>query len=94
LIDVRRLKELVKLMVANELTEIDLRDGEEQVTLRRPSPTAPVHAVHTPMAMPAAAPVPAVPVAPVPAPAAGGTAWPADRRPPARAHPPAVPRRA
>jgi len=35
MIDIRKLKELVRLMVANELTEIDLRDSEEQVTLRR-----------------------------------------------------------
>jgi acetyl-CoA carboxylase biotin carboxyl carrier protein len=38
MIDIRKLKELVRLMVANELTEIDLRDSEEQVTLHRPSP--------------------------------------------------------
>jgi acetyl-CoA carboxylase biotin carboxyl carrier protein len=35
MIDIRKLKELVRLMVANELTEVDLRDSEEQVTLRR-----------------------------------------------------------
>ena len=35
MIDIRKLKELVRLMVANELTELDLRDSEEQVTLRR-----------------------------------------------------------
>jgi acetyl-CoA carboxylase biotin carboxyl carrier protein len=41
MIDIRKLKELVRLMVANELTELDLRDSEEQVTLRRGgSPTA------------------------------------------------------
>ena len=37
MIDIRKLKELVRLMVANELTELDLRDSEEQVTLRRHS---------------------------------------------------------
>ncbi len=37
MIDIRKLKELVRLMVANELTEIDLRDTEEQVTIHRPS---------------------------------------------------------
>ena len=37
MIDIRKLKELVRLMVANELTELDRRDAEEQVTLRRPS---------------------------------------------------------
>jgi acetyl-CoA carboxylase biotin carboxyl carrier protein len=37
MIDIRKLKELVRLMVQNDLTELDLRDNEEQVTLRRPS---------------------------------------------------------
>ncbi len=41
MIDIRKLKELVKLMVGNDLTELDLRDSEEQVTLRR-------HGVHQP----------------------------------------------
>jgi len=35
MIDIRKLKELVRLMVSNDLTEVDLRDSEEQVTLRR-----------------------------------------------------------
>jgi acetyl-CoA carboxylase biotin carboxyl carrier protein len=35
MIDIRKLKELVRLMVAHDLTEVDLRDNEEQVTLRR-----------------------------------------------------------
>ena len=38
MIDIRKLKELVRLMVSNDLTEVDLRDSEEQVTIRRPSP--------------------------------------------------------
>jgi acetyl-CoA carboxylase biotin carboxyl carrier protein len=38
MIDIRKLKELVRLMVENDLTELDLRDSEEQVTMRRPSP--------------------------------------------------------
>ena len=37
MIDIRKLKELVKLMVQNDLTEMDLRDSEEQVTLHRPN---------------------------------------------------------
>ena len=35
MIDIRKLKELVKLMVENDLTELDLRDQEEKVTVRR-----------------------------------------------------------
>ena len=46
MIDIRKLKELVRLMVSNELTELDLRDSEEQVTLRRHSPQS-----QTPVAM-------------------------------------------
>lgn len=66
MIDIRKLKELVRLMVSNDLTELDLRDSEEQVTLRRPSvhtapqmvsPPAPQHTA-------AHAHVPATPVAP------------------------------
>ncbi len=37
MIDIRKLKELVKLMVQNDLTEMDLRDSEEQVTIQRPN---------------------------------------------------------
>ena len=73
MIDIRKLKELVRLMVANELTEIDLRDSEEQVTLRRgPGETAAQTVVAT---APVAAPVAAVPAAaPAAAPAAEAAA--------------------
>jgi acetyl-CoA carboxylase biotin carboxyl carrier protein len=43
MIDIRKLKELVRLMVDSELTELDLRDSEEQVTLRRQSLHHPPH---------------------------------------------------
>ena len=59
MIDIRKLKELVRLMVANELSELDLRDSEEQVTLRRPSGGGAPVATLTPAA---AVPVPAAPV--------------------------------
>ncbi|MEZ6241563.1 MAG: acetyl-CoA carboxylase biotin carboxyl carrier protein [Phycisphaerales bacterium] len=35
MIDTRKLKELVRLMVENELTELDLRDKDETVTIKR-----------------------------------------------------------
>ena len=41
MIDIRKLKELVRLMVANDLSEIDLRDSEEQVTIHRPTARRP-----------------------------------------------------
>ncbi|MBT4524328.1 MAG: acetyl-CoA carboxylase biotin carboxyl carrier protein [Phycisphaerae bacterium] len=61
MIDIRKLKELVKLMVANDLSEMDLRDTDEQVTIRRQGDTvvtvpAPV-AVTAPVAAPVVAPV-------------------------------------
>ena len=66
MIDIRKLKELVRLMVANDLTELDLRDEQEQVTLRRPGTQPVVQAA--PVAV--AAPVAAAPVAAAPAEAA------------------------
>ncbi|USN98160.1 MAG: acetyl-CoA carboxylase biotin carboxyl carrier protein [Phycisphaeraceae bacterium] len=58
MIDIRKLKELVKLMVENDLAELDLRDKEETVTIRRggsgPEMIAPT-AYHVPIAAPAAA---------------------------------------
>ncbi len=65
MIDIRKLKELVKLMVQNDLTEMDLRDSEEQVTLQRPNQWAAPEAqqvVAAPVAV-ATAPAGAVAVA-------------------------------
>ena len=65
--DVDKIKELVRLMVDNDLAEISLRDGTEEVNLKRPgvnaSPTAPPVVDATPLA-PA---IPSVPPAPGPA---------------------------
>jgi acetyl-CoA carboxylase biotin carboxyl carrier protein len=62
MLDIRKLKELVRLMVSNDLTELDLRDSEEQVTLRRHGPNQPTQIVTAPVA--AAAPAPAAAAAP------------------------------
>ena len=75
MIDIRKLKELVRLMVANDLTELDLRDEQETVTLRRPGPqqaprvvsAAPVQPVVAAAPAPAAAPAAEAPVASEPA---------------------------
>ena len=74
MIDIRKLKELVRLMVSNDLTELDLRDSEEQVTLRRYSPAAgPVHFAPAPhMAAHAAPAFHAAPSAGAATPAAAG----------------------
>ena len=72
MIDIRKLKELVRLMSTNDLEELDLRDKDEQVTIRRPNPaSAPQIVHHAPMmAAPAPAAAPAAAQAPAAAPAA------------------------
>jgi acetyl-CoA carboxylase biotin carboxyl carrier protein len=52
MIDIRKLKELVRLMVENDLSELDLQDQQETVTIKRGGQAAPmVH--HVPVAAPA-----------------------------------------
>ncbi len=66
MIDIRKLKELVRLMVENELTELDLHDQQETVTIKRGSDQVPViqqqpaisAAPAVAVAAPAAAPAP------------------------------------
>ncbi len=60
MIDVKKLKELIKLMVANDLTELDLQGEGERVTLKRGAGDAPVHYVSPPVSA-AAAPHPTAP---------------------------------
>jgi acetyl-CoA carboxylase biotin carboxyl carrier protein len=80
MIDIRKLKELVRLMTSSDLTELDLRDKDEQVTIRRATPQAAPQIVHAapamhhavPVAAPAAAPAAAAPAAPAPSPADEG----------------------
>lgn len=49
MIDIRKLKELVKLMVENDLSELDLRDEQETVVVKRGTPAG---AVTLPMGAP------------------------------------------
>jgi acetyl-CoA carboxylase biotin carboxyl carrier protein len=74
MIDIRKLKELVRLMTTSELTELDLRDKDEQVTIRRASPQVAPQVIHhaAPVVqhVAAAAPAAAAPAAAAPAPAA------------------------
>jgi acetyl-CoA carboxylase biotin carboxyl carrier protein len=60
MIDIRKLESLVRLMVENDLTELDLKDGEETVTVKRGG--KPVVLATAP-----AAPAVALPAAPAPA---------------------------
>ena len=67
MIDIRKLKELVRLMVENDLTELDIRDEQETVTVKRPGIQVAPQVVAAPMM---AAPVAAAPVAAAPSAAA------------------------
>jgi len=64
MIDIRRLKELVKLMVENDLSELDLRDEQEQVVLRRPYADAGSALAPAPAHAAAASPAPGQAAAP------------------------------
>jgi len=63
MIDIRKLKELVRLMVENDLSELDLKDQEETVSIKRHGQAGEpvVHAAPAPQAAPAPAPEPASP---------------------------------
>lgn len=41
MLDIEKIRELVSMMVANDLVEVSLRDGTEEINLRRPQPVAP-----------------------------------------------------
>ncbi len=71
MIDLKKLQELVALMVDNDLIELDIRDGEESVSLSRPGSHAPAPVYHAAPSAPAPAPAPAAASAPASAPAAG-----------------------
>lgn len=43
MVDYRKLKELVKLMAENDLSELDLRDQQETVVIKRATPQAAAH---------------------------------------------------
>ncbi len=68
MIDIRKLKELVRLMVENDLAELDLKDQQETVSIKRGREGVPVVqsvAAPVPVAAPATngAPAPAAPPA-------------------------------
>jgi acetyl-CoA carboxylase biotin carboxyl carrier protein len=75
MISIETLKEIVRLMVDNELAEIDIRDAEETVTIKRGGqPSTPVlvaaPAHHAPALAAASTPsAPAPPASPTPTPA-------------------------
>lgn len=64
MIDIRKLKELVRLMVENDLSELDLQDQSETVTIKRGPGELPVvrHEAAAPANVESAVPAPAAPV--------------------------------
>ncbi len=64
--DVRKIRRLVELMKEHDLSEIDLRQGETRIQLRRGADPVPAE----PVAQPAVAPAPAAAAPPAKAPAA------------------------
>ena len=54
MIDIRKLKELVKLMVENDLSELDLQDQQETVSIKRGTGGVPI-VTQAPAALPAPA---------------------------------------
>jgi len=72
MIDPKTLKELVRLMVQNDLTELDIQDQGERVTLKRAGQAAP-QLTHVPAPVYQAAPSP-----PAPQPAAASSKAPVD----------------
>lgn len=73
MIDLKTLRSLIKMMVDNDLSELDLRDGDETVAMKRAGHGAPVVMAPAPVAAPVAAPAPAA-GAPAPAPASAPAA--------------------
>lgn len=62
MVDLKKLRELVKLMVDNEIAEVDLQDETEHIKLKRGAEGQPVMVTPQPLAAPA--PVAAAPAAP------------------------------
>lgn len=72
MIDITKLQEIVKLMVDNDLSEVDLQDGEETVTVKRGTAGPIVQHMPAPQY---AAPMPPLPTAAsAPAPTNNGSA--------------------
>ena len=68
MVDLKKLRELVKLMVDNDIAEVDLQDEAEHIKLKRAGQDQPVVVAPAPPA-PVAAPAPAAATAPAAAPA-------------------------
>ncbi len=69
--DLKHLEQIVAMMVKNDLVEIEIKDGDNKIHLRRPEPqqmtAMPMHApmMHAPVNYPVAAPAASAPAAEV-----------------------------
>jgi acetyl-CoA carboxylase biotin carboxyl carrier protein len=70
--DIKKIKELVEMMVANDLVEVEIIDGDNKIMLKRPQPQANVTAL--PVMAPAMPQAYAMPAAPTAVPAAAPAA--------------------
>ncbi|MCL2711088.1 MAG: acetyl-CoA carboxylase biotin carboxyl carrier protein [Planctomycetaceae bacterium] len=60
-LDIKQIKQLVELMRTNDLTDVEIKQGEGQIILRRGAPTVPVVTMPTQTAPVAPPPVTAAP---------------------------------
>lgn len=67
MVDLKKLRELVKLMVDNDIAEVDLQDEAEHIKLKRGAQGQPVLVAPAPVAAAPAAPAPAAAPAAAPA---------------------------
>lgn len=67
MIDIDKLKELVKLMVENDLTEVDIQKGEDAIGIKRGTGGAPMVQMASQQMMQQTAPGPSANAAPAPA---------------------------
>lgn len=74
--DIEKIQRLVEMMVANDLVEVSLRSGNEEINLRRPNATAyaTVAAMPAPVSRPAGEVAVSAPSAPLTESAAGAKA--------------------
>jgi acetyl-CoA carboxylase biotin carboxyl carrier protein len=67
--DLKKIKELIEMMVANDLVELEIKDGDNKIFLKRPQPSQPTVTAVPMMAPPIPAPVYTPAAAPATAPA-------------------------
>lgn len=54
--DLKKVKELIELMIEKDLVEVEIVDGDSKIHLKRPGSSMPLHSAPMPIMVPAAAP--------------------------------------